>query len=172
MENSRWKSARQTLERFFDRASLKKDKPRHRYKHTIEPDITFRYVGGVNDFQRFIRFDSDATLSNTSENRIRITQRLFLKSGDDQPKNSFPGGWFKKHYFDPTFSVAPFVDGQRNVLQALNPLPRSRSPSEPEIGRRSSATSKSLRAENTTPSKFSSTIRSFKKSRRSARSSK
>ncbi len=76
-----------TLERFFDRTSLRKDKPRHRYKHTIEPDITFRYVSGINDFQRFIRFDSDATL--------------------------------KKHYFDPTFGGA-IVDGQRNVLQALD----------------------------------------------------
>jgi len=108
-----------TLERFFDRASLKKDKPRHRYKHTIEPDFTFRYVGGVNDFQRFIRFDSDATLSNTSEIEYGITQRLFLKSGDDQPNELVSWRLVQKHYFDPTFGGA-IVDGQRNVLQALN----------------------------------------------------
>src|SRR5262249_3709855 len=75
-----------TLERFFDRTSLRKDKPRHRYKHTIEPDVTFRYVGGINDFARFIRFDSDATLSNTTEIEYGVTQRLFLKSGDEQPR--------------------------------------------------------------------------------------
>lgn len=108
-----------TLERFFDRASLKKDKPRHRYKHTIEPDITFRYVTGVNDFQRFIRFDSDATLSNTSEIEYGITQRLFLKSGDDQPNELVSWRLVQKHYFDPTFGGA-IVDGQRNVLQAFN----------------------------------------------------
>jgi len=108
-----------TLERFFDRASLRKDKPRHRYKHTIEPDFAFRYVGGVNDFQRFIRFDSDATLSNTSEVEYGITQRLFLKSGDDQPDELVSWRLVQKHYFDPTFGGA-IVDGQRNVLQALN----------------------------------------------------
>jgi len=110
-----------TLERFFDRASLKKDKPRHRYKHTIEPDFTFRYVGGINDFQRFIRFDSDATLSNTSEIEYGITQRLFLKSGDDQPQELVSWRVVQKHYFDPTFGGA-IVDGQRNVLQAFNSI--------------------------------------------------
>jgi len=109
------------LERFFDRASLKKDTPRHRYKHTIEPDFTFRYVGGINDFQRFIRFDSDATLSNTSEIEYGITQRLFLKSGDEQPNELVSWRLAQKHYFDPTFGGA-IVNGQRNVLQALNSI--------------------------------------------------
>lgn len=110
-----------TLERFFDRASLQKDKPRHRYKHTIEPQITFRYVGGINDFERFIRFDSDATLSNTNEIEYGITQRLFLKSGDDQPQELVSWSVTQKHYFDSTFGGA-IVDGQRNVLQALNSI--------------------------------------------------
>ncbi|GAC1642245.1 MAG: LPS assembly protein LptD [Candidatus Acidiferrum sp.] len=110
-----------TLERFFDRSSLKKDKPRHRYKHTIEPDVTFRYVSGINDFQRFIRFDSDATLSDTSELEYGITQRLFLKSGDEQPRELVSWRVAQKHYFDPTFGGA-IVDGQRNVLQALNSI--------------------------------------------------
>jgi LPS-assembly protein len=110
-----------TLERFFDRASLKKDKPRHRYKHTIEPQITFRFVGGINDFERFIRFDSDATLSNTTEIEYGITQRLFLKSGDDQPQELVSWNVSQKHYFDSTFGGA-IVDGQRNVLQALNSI--------------------------------------------------
>lgn len=108
-----------TLERFFDRTSLKKDKPRHRYKHTIEPDVTFRYVGGINDFQRFIRFDSDATLSNTNEVEYGVTQRLFLKSGDDQPHELVSWRLVQKHYFDPNFGGA-IVDGQRNVLQAFD----------------------------------------------------
>src|SRR6266704_2138137 len=50
-----------TLERFFDRASLNKDKLRHRYKHAIEPAVTYRYVTGVNRFADFVHFDSDPT---------------------------------------------------------------------------------------------------------------
>ena len=65
-----------TIERFFDRASLDKTKPRKRYKHTIEPTITYRYVTGVNNFADFIRFDSDATLTDTNEVQYGITQRF------------------------------------------------------------------------------------------------
>lgn len=108
-----------TLERFFDRESLKRDKPRRRYKHTIEPEITYRYVTGVNDFGRFIRFDTDSTLTDTSEVEYGVTQRLFVKEGEDQPQELISWRIAQKHYFDPTFGGA-IVDGQRNVFQALN----------------------------------------------------
>ncbi len=105
-----------TLERFFDRP--KKNK---KYKHTIEPEITYRYVSGINDFERFIRFDSDATLSNTSEVEYGVTQRLYLKDGDDQPTELFSWNVAQKHYFDPTFGGA-IVAGERNVLQPLSSI--------------------------------------------------
>jgi len=110
-----------TLERFFDRNSLRKDKTRHRYKHTIEPALTYRYVTGVNRFADFIHFDSDATLTNTSELEYGITQRLFRKDGDGQPQELISWRIVQKHYFDPTFGGA-IVDGQRNVFQALDSI--------------------------------------------------
>jgi LPS-assembly protein len=110
-----------TLERFFDRTSLKKDKTRHRYKHTIEPALTYRYVTGVNRFANFIHFDSDATLTNTSELEYGIMQRLFRKDGDGQPQELISWRIVQKHYFDPTFGGA-IVDGQRNVFQALDSI--------------------------------------------------
>jgi LPS-assembly protein len=110
-----------TLERFFDRAPLQKDKPHKRYKHTIEPTITYHYVTGVNNFADFIRFDSDATLTDTDEVEYGITQRLFAKTGDDQPQELLSWSIFQKHYFDPTFGGA-IVDGQRNVFEAFNSI--------------------------------------------------
>ena len=110
-----------TLERFFDRASLKKDKMRRRYKHTIEPAITYRYVTGVNHFADFIRFDSDSTLTDTSEVEYGFTQRLFRKDGDGQPQELISWRIVQKHYFDPTFGGA-IVNGQRNVFQALDSI--------------------------------------------------
>ena len=109
------------LERFFDRASLKKDKSRRRYKHTIEPAFTYRYVTGVNNFADFIRFDSNATLTDTSEIQYGFTQRVFLKEGDGQPQELLAWSIFQKHYFDPTFGGA-IVNGQRNVFQALDSI--------------------------------------------------
>jgi len=109
------------FERFFDRTSLKRDKSRRRYKHTIEPAITYRYVTGVKNFAEFIRFDSDATLTNTSEVEYGFTQRLYRKDGEDQPQELLSWRVVQKHYFNPTFSGA-ILDGQRNVFQALDSI--------------------------------------------------
>jgi LPS-assembly protein len=108
------------FERFFEPAP-KKDKPRRKYKHTIEPAITYRYVTGVNNFADFIRFDSDATLTDTSEVEYGFTQRFYRKSGDDQPQELISWRIVQKHYFDPTFGGA-IVNGQRNVFQALDSI--------------------------------------------------
>jgi LPS-assembly protein len=110
-----------TLERFFDRSSLKKDKMRRRYKHTIEPAVTYRYVTGVNHFADFVRFDSDSTLTDTSEVEYGFTQRLFRKDGDGQPQELISWRIVQKHYFDPTFGGA-IVNGQRNVFQAFDSI--------------------------------------------------
>ncbi|MHB8499475.1 MAG: LPS-assembly protein LptD [Candidatus Acidiferrales bacterium] len=110
-----------TLERFFDRPSLDKTKPHKRYKHTIEPTITYHYVTGVNNFADFIRFDSGATLTDTNEVEYGITQRLFSKTGGDQPQELLTWSILQKHYFDPTFGGA-IVDGQRNVFQAFDSI--------------------------------------------------
>jgi len=110
-----------TFERFFDRASLKKDQKRRRYRHTIEPALAYRYVTGVNHFADFIQFDSDTTLTNTSEVEYGVTQRLFRKDGEDQPQELISWRVIQKHYFDPTFGGA-IVDGQRNVFQAFDSI--------------------------------------------------
>jgi len=100
---------------------LDKDKTRRRYKHTVEPAVTYRYVTGVNRFAQFVRFDSDTTLTNTSEVEYGFTQRLFRKDGDGQPQELISWRIVQKHYFDPTFGGA-IVNGQRNVFQALDSI--------------------------------------------------
>src|SRR5205085_6803262 len=109
-----------SFERFFERAA-KKDQPRRKYKHTIEPAITYRYVTGVNHFADFIRFDSDATLTDTSEVEYGFTQRFYQKSGEDQPQELISWRVAEKHYFDPRFGGA-ILNGQRNVFQALDSI--------------------------------------------------
>jgi LPS-assembly protein len=75
----------------------------------------------VNRFAEFVHFDSDATLTNTSEVEYGVTQRLFRKDGDGQPQELLTWRIVQKHYFDPTFGGA-IVDGQRNVFQALDSI--------------------------------------------------
>jgi LPS-assembly protein len=93
-----------------------------KWKHTIEPEIVYRYVHGVNDFGRFIRFDDDETLTDTNEVEYGIRQRLFRKVDDDGQSEDFISWDLKQKYFiDPTFGGA-LDPGVRNVFQAVDSL--------------------------------------------------
>jgi LPS-assembly protein len=111
-------------------------------RHTIEPEVLYRYVAGINNFSSIPRFDATDIVSDTNEVEYSLTQRLFLKRLHPKPCNSGPlpvplngviyvpwnytecGGdtneWITwklaaKYFFDPTFggAVSPF---RRNVL--------------------------------------------------------
>jgi LPS-assembly protein len=92
-----------------------------KWKHTIDPEITYNYVRGVNQFDRFIRFDEDETLTDTNEFMYSITQRLFHHTGDGQADELVSWRVAQKYYFDPTFNGA-LVPGTRNVFQALDSI--------------------------------------------------
>ena len=91
-----------------------------RWKHVIEPDVTYRYVTGINDFAGILRFDENDTLTDTNELEYSVTQRLFrgTSNGTDEVLS-----WrvSQIYYFDPTFGGA-LVPGQRNVFQAVDSL--------------------------------------------------
>ncbi len=122
-----------TLERLWDRGNGK-------WKHTIDPEITYNYVRGVNQFDRFIRFDEDETLTDTNEFMYSITQRLFHRTGEGQADELVSWRVAQKYYFDPTFNGA-LVPGTRNVFQALDSItpfafadqPRHFSPIESDL---------------------------------------
>jgi len=105
-----------TLERIFNPPGS-----RHRFKHTFEPFATYRYVTGVHNFSEFVRFDSNATLTNTNEFEYGIEQHLFVKTGEDQPVDFLSWRIVEKHYFDSTFGGA-IIPGQRNVFEALDSI--------------------------------------------------
>jgi LPS-assembly protein len=92
-----------------------------KWKHSIEPDIVYRYVTGVNDFGRFIRFDSYDTLTDTNEIQYGLTNRLYHKAADGSTNEIVTWRLVQKYYFDPTFGGA-IVAGQRNVFQALDSI--------------------------------------------------
>jgi LPS-assembly protein len=103
-----------TLERVWETRSGK-------WKHTIDPEIEYNYVRGVNQFDHFIRFDEDETLTDTNEVMYSITQRLFHRKGDGEADELVSWKIAQKYYFDPTFNGA-LVPGTRNVFQALDSI--------------------------------------------------
>jgi len=72
------------VERTFDSPFLNKIF-RGEVKHTIEPEITYRYVTGINSFQDTLRFDDVDVASDTNELEYGVTQRLFLRPGRFHP---------------------------------------------------------------------------------------
>ena len=48
-------------------------------KHTIEPEFTYRYVSGIDNFLSVLRFDERDVVSNTNEVEYGVTQRFFLR---------------------------------------------------------------------------------------------
>jgi LPS-assembly protein len=103
-------------------------------RHTIEPEINYRYVAGVDHFNRAPRFDPTDIYSDTNEVEYGVTQRLFLKQlhpkpcpekvagGPQPPQNcgevSRQGlSWFvgQKYFADPTFGGA-VIAGRRNIF--------------------------------------------------------
>ncbi len=97
------------------------ERPAAKWKHSIEPQVLYRYVNGVNRFGRFIRVDEDDTLTDTNEFEYSFTQRLYRREGEGQASELLSWRVAQKYYFDPTFGGA-LVPGQRNVFQALNSI--------------------------------------------------
>jgi LPS-assembly protein len=88
-----------------------------RWKHVIEPQLIYRYVRGVNDFGRFLRFDENDILTDTNEIEYGITQRLLRRKGDGEADEVLSWRVAQKRYFDPMFNGA-LVPGERNVFRA------------------------------------------------------
>jgi LPS-assembly protein len=92
-----------------------------KWKHTIEPDVVYNFVSGVNNFSRFVRFDEDETLTDTNDVEYGITQRLYRRKKDGNAEEIVSWRLVQKYFFDPTFGGALIV-GQRNVFQATDAL--------------------------------------------------
>jgi LPS-assembly protein len=111
-------------------------------RHTIEPELRYRFVGGINNFSSVPRFDAIDVESNTNELEYSLTQKLFFKHLHPKPCSSGAvpaaingiitvpydytecGGdsdaWITwklaaKYFFDPYFGGAA-VPLRRNVL--------------------------------------------------------
>ncbi len=92
-----------------------------KWKHVIEPDLQYSLVNGVSDFERFVRFDEDETLTDTDQIEYGITQRLYRKKKDGSAEEVVSWRLAQIHFFEPDFGGA-LIAGQRNVFQATDEL--------------------------------------------------
>lgn len=52
---------------------------RFRFRHVIEPFLTYRYIKGVDNFNRIIRFDYLDTITDTNEIEFGVTNRFYTR---------------------------------------------------------------------------------------------
>jgi len=76
-----------SLERVYDRQVWGR-----KWKHVIEPRATYRYVTGVDNFARILRFDERDILSNTSEVEYAVVNRLYAKRMSDKAEDCDANG--------------------------------------------------------------------------------
>jgi LPS-assembly protein len=58
------------------------------FRHTISPEIHYRFVAGINNFSSIPRFDPIDVVSDTNEVEYSLTQRLFVKHLHHKPCSS------------------------------------------------------------------------------------
>ncbi len=115
-----------------------------RFRHTIEPYLTYRLIKGVDNFNKIIRFDYEDTATDTNEIEYGITNRLFtrryteavtdeaqrrLQENPTAAKNSLSVQPYEiftvtlrgKYFFDKTFGGA-LTPGRRNQIEPLTAL--------------------------------------------------
>jgi len=104
-------------------------------KHIIEPRIDYKFVDGIDNFNKIIRFDETDIMSDTDEVTLSLTNRLLVKDKNGNVSEVMSWEVAQSRYFDPTFGGA-VIPGQRNVVQSTEDLdgfdfldgPRSYSP--------------------------------------------
>ncbi len=74
-------------------------------KHVIEPRAVFRHAAGMEDFNKLIRFDETELMANTTEAEFSLTNRLFVKRGNEVKELASWELWHSR-YFDPSFGGA------------------------------------------------------------------
>jgi LPS-assembly protein len=116
-----------------------------KFRHVIEPYLTYRLVRGVDNFNRIIRFDHVDTIANTNEIEYGVINRFYTRrygqavtplaqqqlrersaaagkdASDVQPYEVFTLTVRGKYYFDDTFGGA-LVPGRRNQIEPITAL--------------------------------------------------
>ena len=115
-----------------------------RLRHVIEPYVTYRYIKGVDEFNRIIRFDQMDTIADTNEFEYGLINRFYTRryteavtpeaqamlaseqAGETKPLSIQPYEILTvtvrgKYFLDETFGGA-LIPGRRNQLAPMTAL--------------------------------------------------
>jgi len=92
------------------------------FQHAIEPFVTYRWIHGIDEYDKIIRFDEQDAIADTSELEYGIVNRFFRDrtngAGIREKQEFMSLGLIQKYYFDPEFGGA-FRYDQSNTFYPL-----------------------------------------------------
>jgi LPS-assembly protein len=124
------------------------------FRHVIEPYVIYRRIGGIDDFDRLLRFDLVDAIADTNEIEYGISNRFYVRRSTEnvgkkaalaargkktplstQPYEALSVTIRQKYFFDPYFGGA-LKPGQRNQFYPIDTfsgfsyggVPRKKSP--------------------------------------------
>ncbi len=115
-----------------------------KFRHVIEPYLTYRYIVGIDNFNKIIRFDYVDTATNTNEIEFGVINRFYTRKYGEavtteaqkllqndpnakknpdsiQPYEIFSVTVRGKYFFDKTFGGA-LIPGRRNQIEPITVL--------------------------------------------------
>jgi LPS-assembly protein len=115
-----------------------------KFRHVIEPFLTYRYVRGVDNFNKIIRFDFMDTITDTNEVEFGVSNRIYTRRYTEavtdeaqkllqqktaaekdslsvQPYEIFSLTVRGKYFFDRSFGGA-LIPGRRNQIEPITAL--------------------------------------------------
>jgi LPS-assembly protein len=108
-----------------------------RFRHVIEPYVTYRRIAGINNFHSIIRFDHNDAIADTNEIEFGLTNRFFTRRSTEsvgtaaarlarekdslatQPYEALTITLRAKYFFDRFFGGA-LIPGQRNQFYPID----------------------------------------------------
>ena len=115
-----------------------------RFRHVIEPFVTYRFVKGVDNFHKIVRIDELDTITDTNEIEFGVTNRIYTRRYSEavsdeaqqllrekdaaatepvsvQPYEIFNLTVRGKYFFDKTFGGA-LIPGRRNQIEPITAM--------------------------------------------------
>ncbi len=86
----------------------------NKIKHVIEAEAQYKYVTGVNQFQKVIQFDGTDIVADTNQITLGLTNRIYKKDKNGEVREVITWRLRQARYFNPTFGGS-IVPGQLNV---------------------------------------------------------
>ncbi|HEX6126399.1 MAG TPA: LPS assembly protein LptD [Pyrinomonadaceae bacterium] len=115
-----------------------------RFRHVIEPFVTYRFIKGIDNFHKIVRIDELDTITDTNEIEFGVTNRIYTRRYSEavseeaqallrekdpdqaeplsvQPYEIFNLTVRGKYFFDKTFGGA-LIPGRRNQIEPITAL--------------------------------------------------